>query len=334
MEPSDSNVKMLGIFLAGMLVAGGSAFFLTGRSEPAASVPAASVKVAAQQPMAADVPVEKPAAGHVEEVVPPVTAMKPAETKPAQRSATAHPQHVIPPKLVARAEAPKAVSPMVDPTPVKKDTTSMPPVNAEPHSVLAPAVPAPVAVVEQPKPVVPKPREPQSVTLPAGTLIPVRLSDAISTEKQLTNDPFTAVLSEPLVINGMVIAERGSRAEGRIVSITRAGKVKGTAHVAIELTQFISSDGQKVRIQTALFEKEGQSSGKKDAGKVAAAAGIGAAVGAIFGCGKGAAIGAGAGGGAAGGGVLLTRGEPVVLPVETRISFRVTDPVTLTEKLR
>ena len=327
MEPSDSNVKMLGIFLAGMLVAGGTAFFLTGRSEPA--------KLAAQQPMAADVPVDKPAAGHVEEAVPTLTAMKPTEAKPAERSASsAHQQHVIPPKLVARAEAPKVVSPMVDPTPVKKDTPSMPPVNAEPHAVLVPAVPAPAAVVEQPKPVVPKPREPQSVTLPAGTLIPVRLSDAISTEKQLTNDPFTAVLSEPLVINGMVIAERGSRAEGRIVSITRAGKVKGTAHVAIELTQFISSDGQKVRIQTALFEKEGQSSGKKDAGKVAAAAGIGAAVGAIFGGGKGAAIGAGAGGGAAGGGVLLTRGEPVVLPVETRISFRVTDPVTLTEKLR
>ncbi len=328
MEPSDSNVKMLGIFLAGMLVAGGTAFFLTGRSEPAASV-----KVAAQQPLVADVPVEKPAAGHVEEAVPPVTAMKPAETKPAERSATAHQQHVIPQKLVAHAEAPKAVSPTVDPTPVTKDTTSMPPLNAEPHSVLAPVVPATVTVVES-KPVVPKPREPQSVTLPAGTLIPVRLSDAISTEKQLTNDPFTAVLSEPLVINGMVIAERGSRAEGRIVSITRAGKVKGTAHVAIELTQFISSDGQKVRIQTALFEQEGKSSGKKDAGKVAAAAGIGAAVGAIFGGGKGAAIGAGAGGGAAGGGVLLTRGEPVVLPVETRISFRVTDPVTLTEKLR
>ncbi len=313
MEPSESNVKMLGIFLAGMLVAGGSAFFLSGRSEPAAPA-----KVAVQQTTASEAPAEKPAAPNVEEPT---------------ASVTAHQQHVIPQKVVARAEAPKVVSqPVVDQTPVKKDAPAMPPVNAEPHSVLVPPSPAPI-VVEQPKPVAPKPREPQSVTLTAGTLIPVRLSEAISTEKQLTNDPFTAVLSEPLVINGMVIAERGSRAEGRIVSITRAGKVKGTAHLAIELTQFISSDGQKVRIQTALFEKEGKDSTKKDAGKVAAAAGIGAAVGAIFGGGKGAAIGAGAGGGAAGGGVLLTRGEPVVLPVETRISFRVTDPVTLTEKL-
>ena len=321
MEPSESNVKMLGIFLAGMLVAGGSAFFLTSRSEP---TPVA--KVGAQQPLAVDVPVERSPAQRVEE----------AEAIPAERSTTAHQQHAIPQKLVPRAEAPKATSQtVVESAPLKKDSSVMSSVNPEPHSVLIALspTPAPVAVVEQPKPVAPK-RQPQSVTLPAGTLIPVRLSEAISTEKQLTNDPFTAVLSEPLVINGMVIAERGARAEGRIVNITRAGKVKGTAELAIELTQFISSDGQKVRIQTALFEKEGKSSAKKDAGKVAAAAGIGAAVGAIFGGGKGAAIGAGAGGGAAGGAVLLTRGEPVVLPVETRISFRVTDPVTLTEKLR
>jgi hypothetical protein len=88
-----------------------------------------------------------------------------------------------------------------------------------------------------------------------------------------------------------------------------------------------------VKVQTAMFEKEGPSSKKKDAGKVAAAAGIGAIIGGIAGGGKGAVIGAGAGGGAAEGGVLLTRGEPAVLPVETRISFRITDAVTLTERL-
>jgi hypothetical protein len=33
------------------------------------------------------------------------------------------------------------------------------------------------------------------------------------------------------------------------------------------------------------------------------------------------------------GDVLLTHGKPVEIPVETRISFRVQDPVTITERL-
>ncbi|MBL8221078.1 MAG: hypothetical protein JNL62_17725, partial [Bryobacterales bacterium] len=55
-------------------------------------------------------------------------------------------------------------------------------------------------------------------------------------------------------------------------------------------------------------------------------------LGAIFGGGKGAATGAGAGGAAGAGTVLATRGKPVVLPAETRISFRLSQPVTIIER--
>ena len=68
--------------------------------------------------------------------------------------------------------------------------------------------------------------------------------------------------------------------------------------------------------------------------KAGAAAAIGAAIGAIAGGGRGAAIGAGVGGAAGAGGVMTTRGKPVHIPVETRISFRLSEPVTLTEKLQ
>ena len=64
----------------------------------------------------------------------------------------------------------------------------------------------------------------------------------------------------------------------------------------------------------------------------AARAAVGAIIGAIAGGGKGAAIGAGVGGGAGAGDVLLTRGKPVTFPSETRISFRLRTPVTITEQ--
>ncbi len=47
----------------------------------------------------------------------------------------------------------------------------------------------------------------------------------------------------------------------------------------------------------------------------------------------GAATGAGVGGAAGAGGVLLTRGQAAELPVETKVAFRLQEPITLTEKL-
>ncbi|MEO8131445.1 MAG: hypothetical protein ABI822_30395, partial [Bryobacteraceae bacterium] len=67
--------------------------------------------------------------------------------------------------------------------------------------------------------------------------------------------------------------------------------------------------------------------------KIGAAAAIGAAIGAIAGGGKGAAIGAGAGGAAGTGGVMATRGKDAEVPVETKLSFRLRDAITLTERL-
>jgi len=61
---------------------------------------------------------------------------------------------------------------------------------------------------------------------------------------------------------------------------------------------------------------------------------LGAAIGAIAGGGKGAAIGAGAGAAGGGGVAVATRGKPVELPVETRLTFRIEQPVTITERLQ
>jgi hypothetical protein len=68
--------------------------------------------------------------------------------------------------------------------------------------------------------------------------------------------------------------------------------------------------------------------------KVAIGSAIGAAIGAIGGGGRGAAIGAATGGAAGGGYVLTQRGKPAELPVETRLTFRLEVPVTLTERVR
>lgn len=163
-------------------------------------------------------------------------------------------------------------------------------------------------------------------------LIPVRLIDGLSTERNNPGDGFTGTLDQPLVVDGTVIAERGARVEGRVVTSDKGGKVKGVSFLDVELTRIHLSDGQTISVQTDSFERKAEDSHKADAAKVGAGAAIGAIIGAIAGGGKGAAIGAGVGGGAGAGDVLLTRGKPATLPSETRISFRLSAPLTVTER--
>jgi hypothetical protein len=159
------------------------------------------------------------------------------------------------------------------------------------------------------------------------------VDDALSTSKNQRGDSFRATLDQPLVIEGFVIAERGSRVEGRIVEADPGGRVQGVANMTLELVRLNSSDGQKLRLQTETFAKKAEQTRGKDAAKIGAAAGIGAAIGAIAGGGKGAAIGAATGGAAGTGGVMATRGGPAEVPAETRISFKLRDPITVTEKI-
>ena len=190
---------------------------------------------------------------------------------------------------------------------------------------------APAPIVEPPRP---PERVPQTVTIPAGTLITVRTDQALSSEKNDAGENFRATLDAPIVVDNAVIAERGAKVQGRVVEVDKGGRVSGVAKMTLELTTVTTSDGQRIRVQTESFARNAEQTRGRDATKVGAAAGFGAAIGAIAGGGKGAAIGAAVGGAAGAGGVMATRGKAAELPAETRVSFRLAQPVTVTEKLK
>ena len=164
-------------------------------------------------------------------------------------------------------------------------------------------------------------------------MLAVRLGEKISTKTHKDGDSFAGTLAQPLVVDGLVIADRNSPVRGKVVQSVPSGRVKGVAQLGLELSSITTSDKQQVAVTTAAFVKTADTSRGSDAAKIGAGAAIGAAIGAIAGGGRGAAIGAGAGGAAGAGTVMATRGKPAELPVETRLSFRLTAPVTITEKL-
>ena len=175
----------------------------------------------------------------------------------------------------------------------------------------------------------PAPRAAETVTLEAGTPVRVRTTNALSTATVKSGETFAATLEEPIVVGTWVIAAKGATVKGVVASADAGGKVKGTASLAIRLSEVQAADGSYLPVATDTYGVQAQSSKKKDAKKVGIASGIGAAVGAIVGGGKGAAIGAGAGAGAGTAAVMTTRGDAAVIGSESVITFQLTEPVTI-----
>jgi len=170
---------------------------------------------------------------------------------------------------------------------------------------------------------------PVKLTLKAGTFITVRLNQGLSSDRNQTGDGFAATLAKPVVVDGVVVADRGQTLGGKVVEAKKAGRVEGTSRLAVQLTDLTLMDGQPVPIQTQLFSKNGPTSQGRDAGAIATTTATGAAIGAAADWGRGAAIGAGAGAVAGIIGVLVTRGHPTYLYPEQILTFRVAAPVTI-----
>lgn len=176
---------------------------------------------------------------------------------------------------------------------------------------------------------------PSRLTLPGGTLVTVRVSQWLSSDRNLAGDTFNAELQQPLVVDGWVVARRGQSVLGRVDVAKKAGRIKGVSQLGVELTNLVLVDGQQLPIRTQMEQNSAGTSRGRDARVVGTTTGIGAVVGAAGGEGEGAGIGAGAGAVAGLASVLLTRGRPTVIPPETVLTFQLQSPLTFsTERSR
>ena len=170
---------------------------------------------------------------------------------------------------------------------------------------------------------------PPKLTIKPGTFVTVRLNQGLSSDRNKVGDAFSATLAQPLVVDGVVIAEPGTTVGGHVTEAKKAGRVAGVSHLGVQLTDLTLTDGQPVPVQTQFISRNGPTSVGRDVAGVAATTATGAAIGAAADWGRGAAIGAGAGAAAGIIGVLLTRGRPTYLYPESVLTFQVQAPVTI-----
>ena len=320
------------MFVLGAVLASGVAVLLVSHKSTPEPVVTTAVTPAPAAP-AADTPApsaDKPSAFQAAEPEShPTRTIRDRDAKPAKSSRSANASHSAPSTIASTTTSPAPSQPA---GPQSTTSTSVSPEGGPPQTTLSMPPPPDGRAAPEPKPAAPA-RVPKTVTIPAGTLLSVRIDDHLSSSTAHAGDSFRASLDQPVVVESAVIAERGSKVEGRVSESDPGGKVRGLATLQLELVRLNTSDGQRLRLQTEGFTKQAEKSTKKDAAKIGIGAGLGAAIGAIAGGGKGAAIGAGVGGAAGTGAVMATRGASAEVPAETRMTFRLREPITITEKL-
>lgn len=204
------------------------------------------------------------------------------------------------------------------------------------QAVAAPApAPMPAAAEEPaPRPAPPPPPKPaapvaRTVSIPAGTSLPVRLAEALDSGTAQTGQPVHGTLAADVIADNMVAIPRGTPVTGRVADAKDATHFSGSSLLSVEITS-VQLNGRAVPVSTTAFTQEGKGRGKNTAMKAGGGAALGAIIGAIAGGGKGAAIGAASGGGLGAGVNAVTRGEQVKIPAETLVNFKLQSPVSVT----
>ncbi|HMF95247.1 MAG TPA: hypothetical protein VKE96_13165 [Vicinamibacterales bacterium] len=178
-----------------------------------------------------------------------------------------------------------------------------------------------------PPPPPPPTAAPKPVTVPNGTVLSVRLTQAIDVDSTKTGATFKSILDDPVMMDGKVIVPRNAVVMLQAAKVEQAGKMKGSDNITLKANT-LAFGGVTYDIVTAYVETKGSGEGKKTARKVGGGAGLGAIIGGIAGGGTGAAIGAAAG--AATGAVVASQGtEHLQLAAETRLQFQLTAAVTV-----
>ncbi len=167
-----------------------------------------------------------------------------------------------------------------------------------------------------------------AAALPAGTKFVIRMIDGVDSERNAVGQTFAASLDEPVQMDGDTVIPRGADVVVKLVDDKQSGKLTGTTSLTLDLVS-VKVNGQLVDVNTQTVSQESSSRGSRTAKMAGGGAVLGGIIGAAAGGGKGALIGLGSGAAAGAGVEILTKGQRVRIPSETRLTFVLENPVRL-----
>jgi hypothetical protein len=166
------------------------------------------------------------------------------------------------------------------------------------------------------------------VTVPAGSVLQVRINRGMDSKNIQPGTPFTGTVMNDVVAGGAVAIPRGAAVSGVVVDAKKAGALKGEGELSLQVNS-VTMGGRVYPLSTDLWEHTGPDKTASTVNHAIGLGALGAIVGAVAGGGTGAAIGAGVGAGA---GVATSAGSQrgqVILPPESIVTFRTAQPATV-----
>jgi hypothetical protein len=178
--------------------------------------------------------------------------------------------------------------------------------------------------------------------LPTGTAVKMKLETTLATFSSKAGDPFSARVTETVVVDGKTVIPIGATVEGRVTRSSEPRRIAGKPTIAIFPENLALPNGDRFMLSATLVDTsarhgtdvntEGQFKGAghdgKDLTEVGMATGGGMLIGGLAGGGKGFLI-----GGAVGATVTVThwlgKHRSAMLPAGTELVMELSRPMTM-----
>jgi len=179
--------------------------------------------------------------------------------------------------------------------------------------------------------------------LPTGTAVKMKLETTLATFSSKAGDPFSARVTQPVIMDGKTVIPIGTTVEGRVTKSSEPRRVAGKPTIAIFPENLVLPNGDKFMLNATLVDtnaghgtdvnSEGQFKGSgydgKDLTEIGMGTGGGMLIGGLAGGGKGVLI-----GGAIGATVTVThwlgKHRSAMLPAGTELVMELSRPMTMT----
>jgi hypothetical protein len=179
--------------------------------------------------------------------------------------------------------------------------------------------------------------------VPAGTALMVRLDTTLATFSNKTGDPFRAIITQPVVVNGQTLIPAGATVEGRVTKVSEPRRISGKPTIGILPEAVILPTGERYYLDATLTDtnikgsdvnNEGQFKGSGHDRRDTVEQGGGTAGGMLIGGLVGGPVGILVGGAIGAGGTTghwLGKHRSAVLPAGTELTLELNRPMTMTK---
>src|ERR1035438_2459777 len=171
--------------------------------------------------------------------------------------------------------------------------------------------------------------QPVSVSIPAGTMLTIRIDQPISVKTSRAGDTFTGEVAEPVLAgDNSMLVPKGTLVGGVVDVSHRRGHFKGRSLLELRLTS-LTLNGTQYPLTTRDLARSKKGKGRRSTALIAVGSGLGMLVGGVASGGVGLVVGGLVGGGAGTAAAGLTGNRDIDIPAEAIVRFKLADDLVV-----